>query len=52
LILWISVSCAAWNDRHMPPYSSIGGDGGLANFLPGLAPNCHPPDLRLSSNLD
>jgi hypothetical protein len=33
-----------------PPCSGYFGNGGLLNYLPGLALNCDPPDLSLPSN--
>jgi hypothetical protein len=35
-----------------PFYFDYFGDGGLMNYLPGLALNHHPPDLSLISTWD
>jgi hypothetical protein len=39
VMLLISTSKVAWNDWHVPLCSAIGWDGGLPNYLTGLASN-------------
>jgi hypothetical protein len=41
-----------WEHRHIHHAWLISWDGGLANFLPGLASNCNLPDLCLPSSRD
>jgi hypothetical protein len=46
----IRASLRSWDIRHMTPCPPIGWDGGLSNFLPGLALNFDPPDFSLPSS--
>jgi hypothetical protein len=47
-VLSISASCVA--GMTVSQHKAIGWDEGLINCLPGLALNCDPPDLHLSSS--
>jgi hypothetical protein len=47
-----SASCIAWDGRHVPSCPATGWDGGLMNYLPGLALNLNPPGLSLPSTYD
>jgi hypothetical protein len=39
-----------WNHTSSPFCSGYFGDGGLLNYLPGLASNHDPPELNLQNS--